>query len=215
MSTYLDFWTFGWVTPLLKRSYRRRIEPHEIYDLPAPDEAHIAFEAFRSSSSPTRSFFGNYVYHFRWEFVVSILYFVVRVALNLALPVLMQEFLAYLEDPAARPKSHAYLCVIAMFVCGLVSNVLYQQALFIGRHISFQSRSIFINELCLKALHRDSKKIAAGEDNSRSGRIVNLLGSDTRKMSKAIACAVHTLHEPATFALSLVLLYRLMGQACG
>jgi ABC-type multidrug transport system fused ATPase/permease subunit len=128
---------------------------------------------------------------------------------------LMQAFLAHLEDPGGRPKSHAYLCVIAMFACGLVSNVLAQRALFVSRHISFQSRSIFVHELCLKALHRDSKRPAvatqAGEDNSRSGRLMNLLTSDARTAIGAVEYVTPLFQEFVAFVLGLVLLYRLLG----
>lgn len=135
-------------------------------------------------------------------------------------PLFLNLVIKYIEnrEPENRePVSSAYLYVFGLFITSLVQSLAVQQSLYIGRCIGIRIQSIIIGEVFDKALRRRDVSSAATEEDSEKGKtkgnVNNLLSVDAQKLGEMAAYFFYFYSYPIQIAISIWLLYELLGTA--
>ncbi|KAJ2669539.1 hypothetical protein GGI25_006117, partial [Coemansia spiralis] len=118
-----------------------------------------------------------------------------------------------------------YLDVFCLFAFTLVSSLLSNQALWIGRTIGFRLKNVLIAELTAKTLrrrgkgsHKESGNENDDEDSSldanssaSDGKVMNVLTSDFNRVTEVTAYLDDVYGVPLTLGIGIWYMYQLLG----
>ncbi|KAJ1725528.1 Transporter of the ATP-binding cassette (ABC) [Coemansia erecta] len=234
---------FSWMDPMIWLGYKRPLEPKDVYDLMPQD--HSAFVcahwkrkgreyAYRNGGD-NRSITLRLFWFFRYRLALQCVWTLGNTIFIFTGPFLLKRILAYMEDPTIYTHEQAFWCVAGLFVGGTISTVCQSQALWIGRKIGLQIKSIIIGEVYAKSLRRrdaanegsgsvgpdagskDGENKDGDEDESNeatsTGKITNLMAVDANKISEISAYLHFLYYLPAEVVITVMMLYQLLGMA--
>ncbi|KAJ1837388.1 hypothetical protein LPJ73_007416, partial [Coemansia sp. RSA 2703] len=230
---------FSWMDPMIWLGYKRPLEPKDVYDLMPQD--HSAFVCARwrrenreyayRNGGDNRSITLRLFWFFRYRLVLQCVWTLGNTIFIFTGPFLLKRILAYMEDPTIYTREQAFWCVAGLFVGGTISTVCQSQALWIGRKIGLQIKSIIIGEVYAKSLRRrdaanessgsagtDAETKDNGDDDESSeatstGKITNLMAVDANKISEISAYLHFLYYLPAEVVITVLMLYQLLGMA--
>ncbi|KAJ1837385.1 hypothetical protein LPJ73_007417, partial [Coemansia sp. RSA 2703] len=230
---------FSWMDPMIWLGYKRPLEPKDVYDLMPQD--HSAFVCARwrrenreyayRNGGDNRSITLRLFWFFRYRLVLQCVWTLGNTIFIFTGPFLLKRILAYMEDPTIYTREQAFWCVAGLFVGGTISTVCQSQALWIGRKIGLQIKSIIIGEVYAKSLRRrDAANESSGstgtdaesKDNddddesseaTSTGKITNLMAVDANKISEISAYLHFLYYLPAEVVITVLMLYQLLGMA--
>ncbi|KAJ1946355.1 hypothetical protein FBU59_002048, partial [Linderina macrospora] len=238
---------FSWMDPMIWLGYNRPLEPKDVYELMPEDKSvRVLAEWYKDSreysrkhGSDTRSLTMRLVWFFRYRLLAQSLWTLGYTVFIFTGPFLLKRILRYLEDQSIYTREQAYWCVSGLLAGGTIATVCQSQALWIGRKIGIQMKSIIIGEVYAKSLRRrdaatspdaagsegdtnaaTGKKGSGGNDDdsdsddlSSVGKITNLMAVDAHKISE-VASYMHFLYQlPAQIVITVLMLYQLLGAA--
>ncbi|RKP09575.1 P-loop containing nucleoside triphosphate hydrolase protein [Thamnocephalis sphaerospora] len=218
----LDYFSFGWVTPLVRRGYKSPLTPADLWQLAPFDRAKrvtAAFEEARQVHRPhchlRSTLFRSLAYMLRRELLAQFGFAVLWSIMLFAPPFFMNRILTYVADPTSATSTMAALYVLGLFVGTLVMSGASERALFLGRRISLRIRAVLSNELYVKTLRRQGVKSTAEEegDLADAGAITNLLNVDVSGIGEMTAYLHFMWGSPIQIIISFVFLWKLMGMA--
>ncbi|KAI9501825.1 YLL048Cp-like protein [Coemansia spiralis] len=216
---------FSWMDPMIWLGYKRPLEPNDVYDLMPDDHSarvcarwrRESREYVRKNGRDTRSLTHRMFWFFRYRLALQYLWTLGNTVFIFTGPFLLKRILAYMEDPTIYTREQAFWCVAGLLGGGTIVTVCQGQALWIGRKIGIQIKSIIIGEVYAKSLRRrdaaSSDSSSAG-DMSSLGKITNLMAVDAHKISE-FSAYLHLLffQLPAEIIIAIVMLYQLLGIA--
>lgn len=151
--------------------------------------------------------------------------------LDFSVPFFLKLFLNYVNDPKVPPKV-AYAYVILIFIAQVSRSLVQSQMFYMGRKINVSMMALLNAEIYAKTLTRrdmsglvDKKKSGEpskdgkgkGKDESKSnapasaGKVVNLMSTDTVRVSGVVNFWHIGVSSPIGIALGTYLLYDLIG----
>ncbi|KAK3841611.1 MAG: hypothetical protein J3R72DRAFT_475529 [Linnemannia gamsii] len=216
----LTFWFF---TPIITIGLHRIITADDIKgQLPESLAAYSRYkrlsyawnEALRrhtrsstSSKESSPSLFWTVIQN-SWEMLVPVLLSRVAIVLfSYTLPVLLKEFLGYLEHHESKPVSYGITLGLGMFTASLFASLLNTYNRYQMLIIGVASRSALISMIYRKAL-----RLSAGSRNeSSSGKIANHMSVDADQWWNAIVYISMWIEIPLALAISMRMLYNLLG----
>ncbi|KAJ1924906.1 hypothetical protein IWQ60_004913 [Tieghemiomyces parasiticus] len=223
-------WTFGWLNDILSAGYSRTLNFADLWHLPEADLAYPSWVKFRADQRPGRSLFANLLVNQRYLIISQLTVSSVRHVTRFGGIYFMNQLLAYMESPAGRPRSTAYLFVVALLVNQVFTTVCANKALFWGRHMSFQINGILAGEISRKTLLRrqttrtdqpappttgdDAATSDDDDDNqdfSANGKVMNLVSSDMKRVAEAASYAVDVVCIPIELTVGIFYLWQLLG----
>ncbi|KAJ2787455.1 Transporter of the ATP-binding cassette (ABC) [Coemansia interrupta] len=234
---------FSWMDPMIWLGYKRPLEPKDVYDLmPQDNSAFVCARwkrknreyAYRNGGD-NRSITLRLFWFFRYRLALQCVWTLGNTIFIFTGPFLLKRILAYMEDPTIYTREQAFWCVAGLFVGGTISTVCQSQALWIGRKIGLQIKSIVIGEVYAKSLRRrdaanegsgssgsdagskDGNDKGSDDDESSeatsTGKITNLMAVDANKISEISAYLHFLYYLPAEVVITVVMLYQLLGMA--
>ncbi|KAJ2825755.1 Transporter of the ATP-binding cassette (ABC), partial [Coemansia erecta] len=240
---------FSWMDPMIWLGFKRPLEPKDMYDLMPGDHAELVCARWRADGRryarrygrDDRSLTRRLVWFFRFRLVLQCFWTLGHTVFIFASPYLLKHILAYMEDPTLYSREQAFWYVAGLLAAGTLGTVCQSQALWIGRKIGLQIKSIVIGEVYAKSLRRidaatgETKENAAtdgtsgadlaAEDGAQSqgdsgdgevssmGKITNLMAVDAHKVSE-VSAYLHMLYQlPAELVITVLMLYQLLGVA--
>lgn len=238
ISSIFSLITFSWIDPIIWKGYFHPLTAKDIWELRTDDHSAFVIQAFRSLGS-TASLIRRLLKYFLSALVISNSWTFIYSLLSFAPPFLLKKILEFVDDPTQTARSVVWLYVVSFLICGIFTNIVQGQSLFIGRRICIRLRSILIGEIYSKTLRRratttkDSKLGKSKEDTddqvqetdskddkedkeedegqANHGAIINLMAVDTFKVSE-ICAYLHFISQGIFVVLmSAVFLYILIG----
>ena len=173
LASLFSHYTFGWVDSIVYSGWKEPLDIKRVWNLLPKDKAAAVLASYRHFKKTTSLSF-HLVRYFKALLVAQALWAVLGGILTFAPTLLLRAILQYVEDPAMAPRNVLWLYVILLPVSDILRSVCDGQALWIGRKICINIRSILVGEIYAKALRR---KAAAGKDAT--------LGADKKKDSNA------------------------------
>ncbi|KAG0205587.1 hypothetical protein BGX28_002792 [Mortierella sp. GBA30] len=224
----LSWLFFSWFNPIFKIGSTKTLDSSDLPELVPQLRARTIWSQFqifqnkRSESLLKRILRFNAV-SFIWRFILV----VISTCLDFSVPYFLKLFLRYISDPAVPPKV-AYLYVILIFVAQVSRSLIQSQVLYMGRRIEVSLMALLNAEIYAKTLTRrdlsglaEIKKKVGGNDKvmdeskdsapASSGKVVNLMSTDTVRVSGAVNFWYMGVSSPIGIVLGTYLLYDLIG----
>lgn len=217
ISSLFSILTYSWIDSTIWDGYWRSLSAKDIWELRIDDHSSFVLTSFRASQNKSDSLSIKLFKFFIKELIISNCWTFLNSLANFGPPFLLKAILEYVENPVGTPRSIVWLYVFAFLFCGIFSNIVQGQSLYIGRRICIRMRSILIGEIYAKTLRRrdtvvskkdeekedkskdkkgkkdkknkkkDIKEEEEEEDHANHGAIINLMAVDTFKVSEICA----------------------------
>ncbi|KAF0506686.1 P-loop containing nucleoside triphosphate hydrolase protein [Gigaspora margarita] len=205
---------FSWVNPLISKGFRSTLDDKDVFELPGFAKAKNILKAFHSFQKS--SIIKSLIFTFRKELLIQLIYSIIwSLMYSFVPPYYLQKLLSYVQDYPTPEDSYvtAYSYAFGLFWGTVIPSLCFQQALYIGRHLSVKSQAIIIGEVYLKALSRkDTSGIVDNEESkNKTGKITNLMAVDAQKISEFSAYIFYLYSYPIQIIISIWLLYSLLG----
>lgn len=145
--------TFSWVDSIVWTGYKKTFEMADVWNLPREEKSATVMATYRQVKK-TSSLAFHLLRYFRGSLMVQALWAAASGVLMFVPTLLLKAILQYVENPDDTPRSSAWFFVVLLFVSGCAAALADGQALWIGRKVCIQLRSIVIGEIYVKALKR-------------------------------------------------------------
>lgn len=232
ISSIFSLVTYSWIDSTIWTGYFRSLTAKDIWELRTDDHSSLVLSSFRAlKTKPETSLTIRLLKYFTWPLVVSNFWTFIYSLLSFGPPFLLKVILEYVDNPSGTPRSLVWLYVFAFLICGILTNVVQGQSLYIGRRICIRLRSILIGEIYAKTLRRratvakkseedeekdqdkaDKKEEGEEKDGQANhGAIINLMAVDTFKVSELCAYLHYVTLALFVTVLCILFLYILIG----
>ncbi|KAF9219896.1 P-loop containing nucleoside triphosphate hydrolase protein [Gyrodon lividus] len=233
-ATIVEWLTFSWVYPLIKRGTDTAMNEDDVWDLSPTLQSRPVFSKFNTITRSTllRCLFAASSSDLLCDFLLT----VVSVMFNYASPYFLRHILESIDNPSPEGRSQAYIYAFLAFFCALVKAVADAQHLWYGRRAATRLRVVFMAAIYDKALKRQDysgvvdqakAKVIADEksgppasetrnsDDPKAGadvgKIVNLMAVDANKVSMMVSGAHVIYGSPLEIIIASTFLYNLLG----
>ncbi|KAJ2556247.1 Transporter of the ATP-binding cassette (ABC) [Coemansia sp. RSA 1933] len=164
---------FSWMDPMIWLGYKRPLEPSDVYELMPEDRSALVCAKWRREGQlyvrrhgrDTRSLTRRMFWFFRYRLAVQCLWTLGNTIFIFTGPFLLKRILGYMENPDMYTREQAFWYVAGLLGGGTIATVCQSQALWIGRKVGIQIKSIVIGEVYAKSLRR---RDAASSENTSS-----------------------------------------------
>jgi hypothetical protein len=136
--------TFHWVSKLLWKGNKKRLNLNDIWNVLPQDRASAVLREFRETVSSTRLTW-RLLHHFKGKLLVQMSWALVASLLSFAPALLLKPLLGSLENINNESLFLPWLLTFGLAISGILSGVANGQALWIGRRNSVQLRGILMN----------------------------------------------------------------------
>ncbi|KAG0198978.1 hypothetical protein BGX28_007646 [Mortierella sp. GBA30] len=239
-ASYMSWLFFSWFNGVIKIGSTKTLNLSDLPELLPQLRARTVwsqfqmFQNFRASTSLLKRVLLFNAVSFFWQFT----FVVISTCLDFSVPFFLKLFLKYINDPTVPPKV-AYLYVILIFVAQVSRSLVQSQMFYMGRKINVSMMALLNAEIYAKTLTRrdmsglvdkkskdsakdkdgkgkgkDGKgKDKDGKDNApaSAGKVVNLMSTDTVRVSGVCNFWHIGVSSPIGIALGTYLLYDLIG----
>ncbi|KAJ3338789.1 hypothetical protein HDU91_001122, partial [Kappamyces sp. JEL0680] len=209
--------TFAWLSPLIKKGNAEPLKQEDLWTLVDDDKAELVLESYRSRRQPTHSlgwriFLQIYPYVL-FQFACSVL----GSFLQFAGPYFLFQIVATLQIPDV-DRIAILPALFGLFACSLVTAIVNGQMYFTGRRCGTMARTILIDELYVKSLHRVQGASGTTDDSEDQqatlGKIVTLMSVDTERIREFLSYIQDPfIHMPIVVVVSLTSLFFVLGWA--
>lgn len=223
ISSIFSLVSYSWIDSTIWIGYFRALNARDIWELKLNDHSTIVFDSWsaataHSPASSSKGVIGKYnlvwslVKYFSSILIISNSWTFLYSLLSFGPPFLLKVILEYVDNPSSVPTSVVWLYVFGLFLCGVFTNIVQGQSLYLGRRLCIRLRAILIGEIYTKTLRRratvakssqlgqkaedtnsdkqkDDKddKDDKDEGQANHGAIINLMAVDTFKVSEICA----------------------------
>ncbi|KAF9935900.1 hypothetical protein BGZ67_002885 [Mortierella alpina] len=238
-ASYMSWLFFAWFNSVIKLGSSKTLNLSDLPELLPQLRARVVwsqfqmFQNFRASASLLKRVLLFNIVSFFWQFT----FVVISTCLDFSVPYFLRLFLKYIKDPSVPPKM-AYLYVILIFVAQVSRSLVQSQMFYMGRKINVSMMALLNAEIYAKTLTRrdmsglvDKKnkdvkenkdgggkgkgkgKDKESKDNApaSAGKVVNLMSTDTVRVSGVCNFWHIGVSSPIGIALGTYLLYDLIG----
>ncbi|KAG0272986.1 hypothetical protein BGZ95_011219 [Linnemannia exigua] len=228
-ASYLSWLFFSWFNSVIEVGTTKTLNQSDLPELLPQLRSRTIWSQFqvfqnaRASASLLRRILTFNATSLIWQMV----FVVISTFLDFSVPFFLKLFLSYINDPKVSPKV-AYLYVILIFVAQVSRSLVQSQMFYMGRKINVALMALLNSEIYAKTLTRrdmsglvDKKKKdgATGKDKDEkkdnapasAGKVVNLMSTDTVRVSGVVNFWHIGISSPIGIALGTYLLYDLIG----
>ncbi|EHK20400.1 uncharacterized protein TRIVIDRAFT_192970 [Trichoderma virens Gv29-8] len=220
------YFTYEWLTPLVWKGTRQKLDMSGIPTLAWYDEPMYLLQRIKKARALYKKTLWTALKFQRKELLLMAMWAAAAFTMENVSPYGMYRLLDYLANPSAATY-HPVVWLILMFVGPLSRSVLFQQYVFNSTRLIVRVKSAMTQELYHRALESmeleedpfdlkagDSKKEkeAQGAQKSTSaGRLANLMAADVDAVYRARDVILVSAGVPAGTIISLYGLYKMMG----
>ncbi|KAI1179425.1 ABC transporter [Nemania sp. FL0916] len=219
--------TFGWLTPLLLKGFRRQVMIDELPKLPWYDEPFVLLSRVLAARAKSRRSFTTVVRYLSTELTSMACFSIIAYTVELLTPFAMYKLLEYIGDAeGARVRPWAW--IVLLFLGPVLRSIAFQQYVFVGTRIVVRVKAALTQELYYKAMGSMEldddvfAEIAAsgGSDKNKpkkpqaataSGRLANLMSADVDAIWGGRDIMMVLFGVPCGTIAVVIGLYNLMG----
>ncbi|KAG0307031.1 hypothetical protein BGZ98_001224 [Dissophora globulifera] len=234
-ASYLSWLFFSWFNGVIAIGSSKTLDSTDLPELLPTLRAKTIWSLFQmtqnTSTNAKVSLFKRIlrfnIISFIWQFT----FVVISTCLDFSVPFFLKLFLSYINDPTVPPKV-AYLYVFLIFVAQVSRSLVQSQMFYMGRKINVSIMALLNAEIYAKTLTRrdmsglvdkkkkDGDKGKDAKDDSKTGKdgapasagkVVNLMSTDTVRVSGVCNFWHIGVSSPIGIALGTYLLYDLIG----
>ncbi|KAL4065666.1 hypothetical protein V8B97DRAFT_2010327 [Scleroderma yunnanense] len=236
-TTLLEWITFSWVYPLIRRGTYTTMNEEDVWDLSLTTQSRPLFAKF--SAIKRRSLV-------RWIFaansidiMLDVVGTIVSIILQYASPFFLRRILDIIDDPNAETRGPAYIYAFLAFLCTVLKAQADLQHLWYGRRAATRTRIELMAAIYDKALKRkdysgiiDKDKVkeaaerkaggpktktTATSDDPKAGadvgKIVNLMAVDANRIAMILASGYFVYGSIIEVIIASTFLYQLLGMS--
>ncbi|KAF9080570.1 hypothetical protein BGX23_001955 [Mortierella sp. AD031] len=221
-ASYLSWLFFSWFNTVIEVGTTKTLNQTDLPELLPQLRARTIWSQFQVFQNARRILIFNAA-SLLWQMA----FVIISTFLDFSVPFFLKLFLSYINDPTVPPKV-AYLYVILIFVAQVSRSLVQSQMFYMGRKINVSLMALLNAEIYAKTLTRrdmsglvDKKKkdATAGKDKddkkdnapASAGKVVNLMSTDTVRVSGVVNFWHIGISSPIGIALGTYLLYDLIG----
>lgn len=228
-ASYLSWLFFSWFNTVIEVGTTKTLNQTDLPELLPQLRARTIWSQFqvfqnaRASASLLRRILVFNAASLLWQMA----FVVISTFLDFSVPFFLKLFLSYINDPTVPPKV-AYLYVVLIFVAQVSRSLVQSQMFYMGRKINVGLMALLNAEIYAKTLTRrdmsglvdkNKKGVSAGKDKDEkkdnapasAGKVVNLMSTDTVRVSGVVNFWHIGISSPIGIALGTYLLYDLIG----
>ncbi|KAJ1988742.1 hypothetical protein EDC05_005093, partial [Coemansia umbellata] len=231
-SSVFDRLTFSWPNNLLRTGATRQLGYSDLFRLDHPDQPMANWKRYMHYRKPGRSLATTIGMTFAPELLMQGVLGLIRCFALYTSPFFLQRILRFIESSRSSDKSDRsiYVDAFGLLFFSLFASALFNQTLWIGRHICFRLKGLLAAELSTKTLRRrgkgswEEKKESSGKAGSEDsdnatephssaadGKIMNLLTADSKLAAEVISYVFNLYSVPFTFGIGVWYMYRIIG----
>ncbi|KAF9182238.1 hypothetical protein BGZ51_004856 [Haplosporangium sp. Z 767] len=238
-ASYLSWLFFSWFNGIIKIGSTKTLSLSDLPELLPQLRSRTVwsqfqmFQNFRAKTSLLKRVLLFNAVSFLWQFI----FVVISTFLDFSVPYFLKLFLQYIKDPTEPPKV-AYLYIVLIFVAQVTRSLVQSQMFYMGRKINVSMMALLNAEIYAKTLTRrdmsglvnkkkkddqDGQGKGKGKDTkgkgkddssnapASAGKVVNLMSTDTVRVSGVCNFWHIGVSSPIGIALGTYLLYDLIG----
>uniref|UniRef100_A0A8D0HQJ0 Cystic fibrosis transmembrane conductance regulator n=1 Tax=Sphenodon punctatus TaxID=8508 RepID=A0A8D0HQJ0_SPHPU len=209
-----------WITPILKKGYRQRLELSDIYQITSADSADNLSEKLdrewdRELASKTKPRLINALRRcFFWKFMFYGIILYLGEVTKAVQPLLLGRIIASYDPDNTHERSIAYYLGIGLCLLFIVRTLLLHPAIFGLHHLGMQMRIAMFSLIYKKVVFPLSSRVL---DKISTGQLVSLLSNNLNKFDEGLALAHFVWIAPLQVVLLMGLLWETLEAAafCG
>lgn len=209
-----------WLSPLVSKGYKRRLEPSDIWYLRKGQEADTLNKRFwdvfnkikSTSGNPNQILWEVSFVLFRAELGLAFMLHMVAVILRFAGPFLLNRLVTYLDEGAdisGITELEAYGYAVALGVSQGLGTVFNSYSNYMAYSVALKSRSMLTSAVFDKVLSLD----AEAKQETTQGQIVTLISSDAAFVVELTRRWNQTLSAPLILIAGSIYVYFFIGVA--
>lgn len=152
-ASLLSLGTFSWVDDLVWHGYKKTLDLADVWDMPSEDKTAAVLADFQGLKQ-TSTLTWRLLRYFHADLLVQGVWALVSVIFTFIPTILLQSILESIENPQLSSMHIAWICLVLLTLSSCIHTITENQALWKGRKICVQLRSIIIGEIYIKALRR-------------------------------------------------------------
>ncbi|KAH9000229.1 P-loop containing nucleoside triphosphate hydrolase protein [Lactarius akahatsu] len=207
-------WTFGWLTPLIKKGARQFITEDDLPELVPEDEASKLGQSLQRAMKDHKSLWTALFVSYGGPFAFAACLKVLQDCLSFLQPQLLRLFLSFisayqsarLSDTSGPSPLEGFSIATAMFVAAIIQSILLHQYFQRCYETGMRVRTGLVTAIYQKAL-----VLSNDERGKASGDIVNLMSVDASRLQDLCTYGLMAISAPFQVTLAFVSLYNLLG----
>ncbi|KAL2912111.1 Transporter of the ATP-binding cassette (ABC) [Polyrhizophydium stewartii] len=206
--------SFSWFNDILNLGFEKPIELEDLNKMDPNDLAANINIAYDLCKKPEHSLIWNLTRYNAKLLTIQAFWALVIAFASLASPFFLRKILLFVQDPSTvSHPSIAVLYALAIFVFTILRATSDGQMYFLGRRIGLRVRSVLTMLIYEKSLRPASKLEGAADSSAGSGKIVNLMSSDTNKILEFVCYVTYLWMTPLMAIICVVFLVMVAGPA--
>ncbi|KAI9440473.1 P-loop containing nucleoside triphosphate hydrolase protein [Lactarius indigo] len=207
-------WTFGWLTPLIKKGARQFITEDDLPELVPEDEASKLGQSLQRSMKDHKSLWTALFVSYGGPFVAAACLKILQDCLSFLQPQLLRLFLSFisayqsarLSDTSGPSPLEGFSIATAMFIAAVIQSIILHQYFQRCYETGMRVRTGLVTAIYQKAL-----VLSNDERGKASGDIVNLMSVDASRLQDLCTYGLMAISAPFQVTLAFVSLYNLLG----
>ncbi|KAH9175036.1 ABC transporter transmembrane region-domain-containing protein [Lactarius sanguifluus] len=203
-------WTFGWLTPLIKKGARQFITEDDLPELVPEDEASKLGQSLQHALKDHKSLWTALFVSYGGPFAFAACLKVLQDSLSFLQPQLLRLFLSFisayqsarLSDTSGPSPLEGFSIATAMFVAAIIQSILLHQYLQRCHETGMRVRTGLVTAIYQKAL-----VLSNDERGKASGDIVNLMSVDASRLQDLCTYGLMAISAPFQVTLAFVSLH--------
>ncbi|KAK3368951.1 hypothetical protein B0T24DRAFT_345332 [Lasiosphaeria ovina] len=221
-SWFENFFTYGWVTPLIWKGYRNPIEMKDLPNLPWYDEPAILLSSIMEARARYSGTLRTVLYFQRRELTQMCVWTAISYSAELIAPFAMYQLLQYLSAPDDAIL-HPAIWLFLLFAGPVFRSVSFNRYIFISSRLGIRVKAAMTLELYHRALSSMeledealSQIVTGGAKDqpnktTSAGRLANLMASDVTAISQAQHVVLAFVGIPISMIVTIAGLYKIIG----
>lgn len=198
--------TFGWVLPLLKVGYSRRLEPADLYALEEEDTSREVYARFKLEWRKSSSLVLSLVRAFGLPFAAAGFLKLIHDCLLFVGPQVLNKLIGFFKDPS-QPLSTGLYYVAVLGVTQFLMSIFLRQYFYLCFRVGMKLRTAIITSIFSKTLALSTEVFTRRS----SGQIQNLMAVDSTRLQDLTPYLHSCWFSAFQIAFALYLLWHQVG----
>uniref|UniRef100_A0A8C2Q1H8 Cystic fibrosis transmembrane conductance regulator n=1 Tax=Cyprinus carpio TaxID=7962 RepID=A0A8C2Q1H8_CYPCA len=216
-ASYLSKYFFWWTNPIMRKGFKEKLRPSDVYQAPSKDAADILAELFSlslnrewdrevASGRKKPSLLRALARCFIWPFLLFGFLLYIGEATKTVQPQLLGRIIASF-DPVHEPeRANGYFLAFGLGLLFIVRFLLLQPAMFGLHHLGMQIRIALFSIIYKKTLKLSSRVL----DKISTGQLVSLMSANLGKFDQSLGMAHFVWISPLQCILCTGLIWELI-----
>ncbi|KAJ2655216.1 hypothetical protein IWW48_005649 [Coemansia sp. RSA 1200] len=222
-SSWFDKLTFLWLTNLLRRGAAKSIDSSDLYNLKPSDVPVHNWKRYQKYRKPGRSLIVTLGLTYAPELLTQFALTMTLCASRFANPFFLQRILRSIEFTQQQrlmietPRNR-YVDVAGLLFFAVLSLVVYNQSLWIGRQIGIRLKGFLVAELTTKTLRRRGKGSSSSEAKglqgdlaASDGKVMNILTTDFNTVVAVGSYLDNIYNLPVMLVIGIWYMYKMLA----